>query len=299
VRLFYTDHFVLPFPEKYRFPMRKYSLLRERCEQSELLAAVDLQVPAAVNDRQILLAHNGDYLQQVTAGSLSRPEELRMGFPWSPELVERSRRSCGATLAACRSALEDGFSANLAGGTHHAFRNRGEGYCVFNDTVMAARTLQSEGRAPRVLVIDCDVHQGNGTAAITEGDDSIYTFSIHGAKNFPARKERSDLDVPLPDATADEEYLDALTTALPTAFDSSHPDLVIYLAGADPFEEDRLGRLSLSTSGLARRDGLVYERCRRSGVPVAASMAGGYAPNVDDIVSIHFETICQGVATFN
>lgn len=299
MRLFYTDHFVLPLPEKYRFPMRKYALLRERCTQAALLPAEHLQVPPAASDEQILRAHDDAYLQRVVAGGLSRQEVLRMGFPWSPELVERSRRSSGATLAACRSALEDGFSANLAGGTHHAFRDRGEGYCVLNDTVIAARALQAERIVRRVLVVDCDVHQGNGTASITAGDDSVFTFSIHGAKNFPARKEQSDLDVPLPDGTEDDEYLDALSGALRKAFELSRPDLVIYLAGADPFAEDRLGRLSLTKQGLAARDRIVYEQCRAAGVPIAVSMAGGYARDVDDIVSIHFETIRQGVAAFN
>lgn len=206
-------------------------------------------------------------------------------------MVERSRRSAGATIAACRSALEDGIAVNLAGGTHHAFADHGEGYCVFNDSAVAARALQAEGAVQRVAVVDCDVHQGNGTAAIFGGDPSVFTFSIHGAKNFPFRKQKSDLDVELPDGTQDAEYLSALERALSEALDRGRPQLAIYLAGADPFEDDRLGRLRVSREGLAARDRLVLEALRRRGVPVAVTMAGGYARFVEDTVSIHFETV--------
>jgi acetoin utilization deacetylase AcuC-like enzyme len=215
----------------------------------------------------------------------------RIGFPWSERMVERSRRASGGTLGACLAALEDGFAANLAGGTHHAFADRGEGYCVFNDSAIAARAVQAEGLVERVVVVDTDVHQGNGTAAILRGDDSVFTFSIHGARNFPFHKEESDLDVPLPDGADDAEFLDALATGLERALDGSGAGLAIYLAGADPYEDDRLGRLAVSKEGLAERDRLVLESCRERGIPVAVTMAGGYASNVEDTVDIHFRSI--------
>jgi acetoin utilization deacetylase AcuC-like enzyme len=222
---------------------------------------------------------------------LSAEEQRRIGFPWSPQMVERSRRSSGATLAAARAALDDGVGVNLAGGTHHAFRARGEGYCVFNDSAIAALALQGQGRIRRAVILDCDVHQGNGTAAILAGDPTVFTFSIHGANNFPFDKEASDLDIELPDATGDSVYLDALEKGVCRALSASQPDLAIYLAGADPFEGDRLGRLNLTKPGLAARDRLVFELCRGAGVPVAVAMAGGYARNVEDTVDIHFATV--------
>jgi acetoin utilization deacetylase AcuC-like enzyme len=206
-------------------------------------------------------------------------------------MVERSRRASGGTLGACLAALEEGFAANLAGGTHHAFAGRGEGYCVFNDSAIAARAVQAEGLVERVVVVDTDVHQGNGTAAILGADPSVFTFSIHGARNFPFHKEESNLDVALPDGADDGEYLDALESALEKALDRSGAQLAIYLAGADPYEDDRLGRLHISKEGLAERDRLVLESCRERGIPVAVTMAGGYAREVDDTVDIHFQSI--------
>ena len=222
------------------------------------------------------------YLQRVVSGELAAEEQRRIGFPWSPQMVERSRRSSGATLAAARAALEEGVGVNLAGGTHHAFRDRGEGYCVFNDSAIAALTLQAEGRVRRVVILDCDVHQGNGTAAILAGDPSVFTFSIHAANNFPFEKEASDLDIELPDGTGDRDYLQALEKGVCRALSAAQADLAIYLAGADPFEGDRLGRLKLTKSGLAARDRMVFELCHASGVPVAVTMAGGYARRIED-----------------
>jgi acetoin utilization deacetylase AcuC-like enzyme len=227
----------------------------------------------------------------VSAGELSSAEQKRIGFPWSPGMVERSLRSAGATLAACRAALSDGCSANLAGGTHHAHADHGEGFCVFNDAAVAARAMLAEGRVRQVAIIDCDVHQGNGTAAILRGDDSVFTFSIHGARNFPFEKESSDLDIELPDDTGDDAYLAALDAGLKETFDRSQPELVIYLAGADPYAGDRLGRLKLSFSGLEARDRRVLGACRERGIPVALAMAGGYAQPIEDTVSIHATTI--------
>lgn len=206
-------------------------------------------------------------------------------------MVERSLRSTGATISACRAALADGLAVNLAGGTHHAFADRAEGYCVFNDSAVAARVMQAEGRVRQVVIIDCDVHQGNGTAAILAGDPSVFTLSVHAARNFPFTKQRSDLDVDLPDGTGDAAYLTALTEALAHALERSRAELAVYLAGADPFVGDRLGRLALSKDGLSRRDELVLATCRDAGLPVAVTMAGGYARELDDIVDIHYRTV--------
>ena len=291
MKVFYSDHFVLPLPEGHRFPMVKYSMLRERVAKAGVCGPEEMRVPRAVSDTEILRSHEEGYLRRVVDGTLTEKEMRRIGFPWSERMVERSRRASGGTLGACLAALEEGFAANLAGGTHHAFADRGEGYCVFNDSAIAARAVQAEGLVERVVVVDTDVHQGNGTAAILGGDPSVFTFSIHGARNFPFRKEESDLDVALPDGADDGEYLDALEGALEKALDRSGAQLAIYLAGADPYEDDRLGRLRVSKEGLAERDRLVLESCRERGIPVAVTMAGGYAREVDDTVDIHFQSI--------
>jgi acetoin utilization deacetylase AcuC-like enzyme len=289
--LYYADQFVLPLPPGHRFPMAKYALLRERLAAGGEFGAGDFRVPEAASDADILRAHCPSYLGRVSRGGLSAEEIRRIGFPWSGAMVERSRRSAGATLAAARDALVRGWSANLAGGTHHAFRDRGEGFCVFNDAAIAARALQAEAGIARVAVIDCDVHQGNGTASILRGDDSVFTFSIHGANNFPFAKEQSDLDIELADGTGDEEYLASLARGLEEALARSRPQFAIYLAGADPHECDRLGRLALTKEGLARRDAMVLGRLRDAGVPVAIAMAGGYGRVLDDTVDIHATTI--------
>jgi acetoin utilization deacetylase AcuC-like enzyme len=291
MRLFYTDHFELPLPAGHRFPMRKYRELRLRVVSDDFHQRDPLLVPPAATDSQLLLAHEPTYVRRVHEGSLSVGEVRRIGFPWSDKMVERSRRSTGATIAAGRAALEEGFAANLAGGTHHAFANCGEGYCVFNDAAVAMRVLIAEGRITRGVILDCDVHQGNGTAAILCGDHRVFTFSIHGAKNFPLRKHPSDLDLPVPDGIADEAYLRCLGEGLTTALAAGPFDLAIYLAGADPYEGDRLGRLKVTKQGLRQRDRLVMEECRRRGIPVAVTMAGGYAPDVRDIVDIHAATL--------
>lgn len=291
MKIFYTDHYVLPLPPWHRFPMQKYALLRQRVQAAGLAGVDGLQVPPAATDEELLRAHDADYLRRVMNGGLTAAEQRRIGFPWSPEMVERSRRSSGATLAACRAALEEGFGVNLAGGTHHAFRDRGEGFCVFNDSALAALTLQAEGLIKRVAVLDCDVHQGNGTAAILAGEGTVFTFSIHAANNYPFDKEVSDLDIELPDGTGDAQYLAALERGVCTALSASQPDLVIYLAGADPYQGDRLGRLNLTKQGLAERDAMVLDLCRAAGIPVAVTMAGGYARHIEDSVDIHFTTV--------
>jgi acetoin utilization deacetylase AcuC-like enzyme len=299
LKVFYSDHFVLPLPEGHRFPMVKYSMLRKKVVASGLCGSDEMRVPRPVSDEEILRAHERSYLRRVVAGTLSPKEMRRIGFPWSERMVERSRRASGGTLGACLTALEDGFAANLAGGTHHAFADRGEGYCVFNDSAIAARAMRAMGLVERVVVVDTDVHQGNGTAAILRGDPSIFTFSIHGANNFPFHKEASDLDVALPDGADDAEFLQALEAGLEEALERSRADLAIYVAGADPYEGDRLGRLSVSREGLAERDRLVLESCRSRGIPAAITMAGGYARKVEDTVEIHFRSIERAATLLN
>jgi acetoin utilization deacetylase AcuC-like enzyme len=291
MKAFYTDHFVLPLPDGHRFPMAKYSMVRAEISRRAPERGISLCVPEAATDEELSRAHDREYVRRVTAGDLTRAEIRRIGFPWSPGMVERSRRSAGATIEACRAALEDGVSASLAGGTHHAFRDRGEGYCVFNDSAVAARAMQAEERAGRVLVVDCDVHQGNGTASIFADDPSVFTFSIHGEKNFPFRKERSDLDVELPDGTEDGDYLAALERGLSAALERIRPDLALYLAGADPWVGDRLGRLAVTPDGLAGRDRYVLERLASKGIPVAVTMAGGYGRDVSETAAIHVRTV--------
>ena len=292
MKVFYCDHFVLPLPPGHRFPIQKYALLRQRVMAANQ-GQFELTVPAAASDTEILLAHEADYLHRVITGTLSARELRVLGFPWSPELVERSRRSSGATIAACRAALEDGAAASLAGGTHHASAGQAQGFCIFNDSAIAARVMQREQRVKRVIVIDCDVHQGNGTAAILAADPSIFTFSLHGQKNFPFRKEHSDLDIELLDGSGDEAYLEALEGGLRKALPLAQAELAIYLAGADPFAGDRLGRLAVTKAGLAARDRLVLEHCACLGMAVAVTMAGGYAERLEDGVDIHFQTIAQ------
>jgi acetoin utilization deacetylase AcuC-like enzyme len=291
MRLFYSDVFVLPLPAHHRFPMGKYALLRERLEASGAFAEDDFRPAEPATDAQILRVHDAEYLDRVVTGALTAAELRAIGFPWSERMVERSRRSSGATLAAARTALTRGWAANLAGGTHHAFRNRGEGFCVFNDAAIAARAMQVEAGLQRIAIIDCDVHQGNGTAAIFAGDEAVFTFSIHGARNFPFAKERSHLDIELADGTGDDEYLWHLERGLDETLERSRPQLAIYLAGADPYEDDRLGRLKLTKAGLKRRDERVLGTLAARGIPVAIAMAGGYARRIEDSVEIHANTL--------
>jgi acetoin utilization deacetylase AcuC-like enzyme len=291
VRAFYSDHFVLPLPEGHKFPMAKYSGLRERILAEGIIAAEDLHEAPTASWDDLRLVHEAAYVEAVAGGTLPREIQRRIGFPWSPEMVERSRRSVGATIAAARAALDEGVAANLAGGTHHAFADRGEGFCVFNDVAVASRVLQRDDHAARIAIVDLDVHQGNGTAAIFHGDDSVFTFSMHGEKNFPFKKETSDLDVALPDGTGDAEYLPLLRHHLDDVLNRHQPDFVFYLAGADPFEGDRLGRLKMTIDGLRTRDEIVLSTLSKAGLPVAISMSGGYANDVDAIVTIHTNTI--------
>jgi len=271
--------------------MEKYCLLRDKIIDSNIVDQKYLYVPHAATDEEILSAHDPDYLIKFINADLSPKEIRRLGLPWSKQLVERSRRSSGATIDACVSALDYGMGINLAGGTHHAFKDYGEGYCVFNDSAVAARTMIQKKLARNVLILDCDVHQGNGTASILSGDMNIFTFSIHGYKNYPHDKVESDLDIPLDDNTSDAVYLEKLSTGIKESVESFKPDLVIYLAGADPYVDDKFGRLALTKGGLAERDQFIFDFFLMAGIPIAITMAGGYAKNVKDTVEIHFQTV--------
>ena len=292
MRLFPSDRYPLPLPAGHRFPAAKYALLRRRLEAHAAAgAAFEFVEPHAATDDEILRVHDRAYVGRVLAGTLAPAEIRRIGFPWSRQLVERSLRSTGAAVDAAAAALVDGVAASLAGGTHHAGIAFGEGYCVFNDTAVAAREMQARGAVCRVLILDCDVHQGNGTAEIFAADPTVFTMSIHGERNFPLRKHPGSLDVPLADGTGDDEYLRALEGAVAESFARSAPDLVLYIAGADPYVGDRLGRLALSKPGLAARDRLVLGAARAAGVPLAIVCGGGYCADLDAIVDIHAATM--------
>ncbi len=283
-----TARYEIPLPTGHRFPIAKYALLRDRIVGEAIADAVHDPPAAALAD--LALVHTTGWVDRVAGGGLSPLEERRIGFPWSPALVERSLRAVGGTLEASRAALQRGMAMNLAGGTHHAFPDHGEGFCVFNDVAVAIRVLQRDGAVRRVAIIDLDVHQGNGTHAIFAGDDSVFTFSMHGGRNYPFHKVAGDLDIELADGTGDEEYLASLATALPHVLARARPDLVVYLAGADPHEGDRLGRLALTFDGLAARDHAVLATCREVGIPVAITIAGGYGTDIASTVEVHART---------
>jgi acetoin utilization deacetylase AcuC-like enzyme len=290
VRVFHSDSHTVPLPAGHRFPMGKYRLLREALLGASLLSQDEL-VPAEPVDFDALgLVHSPRWVKAVKEGHLSEAEVRRLGFPWSEALVSRSRAAVGGTCAAARVALEEGFAGNLAGGTHHAFSDHGEGFCVFNDIAVSIRALQAEGRIGRALVVDLDVHQGNGTASVFEGDASVFTFSMHGQHNFPFRKQRSSLDVGLEDGTQDAAYLDALYRHLPRVLDAARPELIYYQAGVDPLAEDTLGRLALSQEGLEARDRFVFESARLHGLPLVVTLGGGYARPLECTIAAHLGT---------
>lgn len=291
MRVFYYDHHRFPLPETHRFPAHKYRLLRQRVLAEGLVPAERLIPAPAATAAQLARAHTAAYLQRLADGQLSAQELRRIGLPWSPELVTRVTYTVGATIAAARTALRDGIGLSLGGGTHHACRDHGEGYCLINDVVVAARVMQAEGRIRRAVIIDCDVHQGNGTAEITAGDETIYTFSIHGEKNFPFRKVAGDLDIGLPDGTGDAAYLAALGPGVAQALSAARADLAFYLAGADVHERDRLGRLALTRAGMAARDRLVLTALRAAGLPVVVLMAGGYGRDIHETVGLYAQTV--------
>jgi acetoin utilization deacetylase AcuC-like enzyme len=289
LKAFSSDQFVLPLPPGHRFPMQKYELLRGRVATA--MPDVQLLEPPAATDGQLALAHDPDWIQRFSAGRISQSEQRAIGFPWSSAMVERSRRSAGATIAAASAAIEEGVAVNLAGGTHHAHAHRGEGFCCFNDVAVAARLMQAENRAQRVAIVDLDVHQGNGTASIFASDSSVFTLSLHGAANWPFVKACSDLDVGLPDGTSDRSYLQALEGALEQMFARFVPDLILYIAGADVLGGDRLGRLALTPAGIAQRDRMVFDCALRRGLPLAVTMGGGYCREIERTVAVHATTI--------
>ena len=294
VQAFYADSFVLPLPPGHRFPMAKYAALREALVRE--LPAVRLQQAPAAADGELALAHTPAYVDAVSFGTLSQAAQREIGFPWCVAMAERARRSVGATVAAARAALAgEGVAGNLAGGTHHAYADKGSGFCVFNDVAVAARQMQTErmrdGQGPlRVAIVDLDVHQGNGTARIFQGDPSVFTLSLHGEKNFPFRKEAGDLDVALPDGCDDDSYLQALDHALDELDRRFEPGLVLYLAGADPHEGDRLGRMALSYDGLEARDRRVFDWAWQRRLPLALTMAGGYGRDIATTLAVQLNT---------
>ena len=290
VRVFHSDHHVVPLPPGHRFPMGKYRLLREALLSSGVLRTEELVPAEPMEVAALLRVHTQRWVDAVLEDRLSEAELRRLGFPWSPELVRRSLASVGGTCAAASRALADGIGGNLAGGTHHAFADHGEGYCVFNDIAVSIRTLQADRSIRRALVVDLDVHQGNGTAAVFAADPEVFTFSIHGEHNFPFRKQRSSLDIGLPDGAGDDVYLDVLARHLPRVLEASRPDIVYYQAGVDPLAEDALGRLALTHDGLEARDVFVLEAARRSGLPVVVTLGGGYARPLDATVRAHIGT---------
>jgi acetoin utilization deacetylase AcuC-like enzyme len=288
MRFWSHDRHGFPLPAGHRFPLPKYRLLREAVER-EGLGTIHASEPAPWDTLRAV--HDADYLHRVQQGDLTKREERALGLPWSPELVERGRRSTQGTVHAARDAVGTGIGMNLGGGTHHAARAQGRGYCLFNDVAVAIAVLRDDGRLDRALVVDCDVHQGDGTAELLAGDPRSFTLSLHGGANYPFRRATSDLDVDLPTGTGDADYLEALDGALDVALRRCAPDIAFYLAGADPWEGDRLGRLGLTKTGLRARDELVLGRLRAAGAAVCVVLAGGYAHDVRDTVDINAATV--------
>jgi acetoin utilization deacetylase AcuC-like enzyme len=296
-RVFYSPYYFADIGEGHVFPIRKFELVRDLLIEDGTLAADDFlePPPAAIDD--LLLVHTFDYIERLIGGRLTEKEIRKLGLPWSQSLVRRSLHAISGTIEAAKLSIRNGIASNLAGGTHHAFPDRGEGFCVLNDVAVAIRVLQREKLAERFLVVDLDVHQGNGTAFIFQDDSDVFTFSMHGAKNYPLFKESSTLDIELADGTSDREYLETLEQALPRVF-LHDPDMVFYLAGADPFEDDKLGRLKMTQTGLSERDHMVMEFARDRGVPLVTAMSGGYAMDIVDTVAIHANTIRAAKTVF-
>ncbi|GMV09947.1 MAG: histone deacetylase [Gemmatimonadota bacterium] len=286
-----SARYVVPLPAGHRFPIEKYERLRRRVIDEGLVPPSHLHEPERVARADLLRVHTADYVDRMIGGALTEAELRRIGFPWSAGLVERSLRAVGGTCEAVACALDEGLAINLAGGTHHAFPSHGEGFCVFNDVAVAVRGALAAGRIRRAAIVDLDVHQGNGTHAIFAGDPRVCTFSMHGGRNYPFHKVSGTLDIELEDGMGDERYLSLLAEALPGVLAGSAPDLVVYLAGADPHEGDRLGRLALTFEGLARRDHMVLHAAREVGIPVAITIAGGYGRDVDTTVEVHCRTV--------
>jgi acetoin utilization deacetylase AcuC-like enzyme len=293
MRAWSSSRFTIDLPSGHRFPIAKYAMIREGVVASGAIARGDVHEPDRADRWALDLVHARAYVDGIMDGTISPAQTRRLGFPWSEQLRERSLRTVQGTIEAARDALDGGAGVNLAGGTHHAFPAHGEGFCVFNDVAVAIRVLQREGRVRRVVVLDLDVHQGNGTAAIFADDPDVFTFSMHGAKNYPFHKERSSLDLELPDGADDRSFLSLLDRHLDDVVEAARPDIAFYLAGADPYRGDRFGRLTLSFDGLRDRDALVLDACSRRGIPIVLTMAGGYARVLDDIVTIHCNTLAE------
>jgi acetoin utilization deacetylase AcuC-like enzyme len=287
----YTDRYVCDIGEGHRFPMPKYVVVRDRLVADGTLGSTDTILPEPADDALLRLVHTEDYVTRLSKGLLTPREIRRLGFPWSEELVQRSRHAVGGTLAAARRALDCGYGANLAGGTHHAFPDHGEAFCTLNDMAVTIRALRRERRVRRVAIVDCDVHQGNANALIFAEDAETFTFSMHGAGNYPLFKQESSIDVELPKGTGDGAYLEALESVVPALLDRFAPDLVLYQAGVDPHKEDRLGTLALTLEGLAARDRFVFEICRSAGIPVVSTMGGGYGRRMETTVEAHCNTL--------
>lgn len=290
MRVFYSPHYYANIGDSHIFPIRKFELVKDRLLLDETLSSEEIIEPEPATLEDVKLVHTEDYVSRLCAGHLTTREIRRLGLPWSQSLVRRSFYAVGGTICAATTALDSGFSSNLAGGTHHSFADRGEGFCVLNDVAIAIQALRKRGLIRRAAIVDCDVHQGNGTATIFNGDPETFTFSIHGSNNYPLFKATSTLDIELPDHTGDVDYLRCLKSSLPVVFDWN-PDLVFYLAGADPYMNDKLGRLSASIGGLRARDELVLKECFLREVPVATVMSGGYGKDINDTVEIHCNTI--------
>lgn len=291
MRVSYTPRYMCDIGAGHRFPMSKYERVHGRLIDEGTLAPADAVAPEPADDVLLRHVHTDDYIDRLSGGRLTDREIRRLGFPWSPELVMRARCAVGGTLAAARRALDTGYGANLAGGTHHAFPDHGEAFCTLNDMAVTIRALRAERRLRRVAIVDCDVHQGNANAEIFAHEDETFTFSIHGAGNYPLFKKSSSIDVELPKGAGDGAFLDALDSVVPGLLDRFRPDLVLYQAGVDPHEDDRLGTLSLTIDGLAARDRFVFEACRHAGIPVVSTMGGGYGRNIETTVEAHCNTI--------
>ncbi len=285
-----SAHYVFPLPAEHRFPIQKYAMVRDRVLAEGLVAPANMHDPARTRRDDLLLVHTERYVSAIDTGSLSPIELRRLGFPWSQGLVERSYRAVGGTCEAASHALDHGLAINLAGGTHHAFPDHGDGFCVFNDVAISIRMLQRDQRIRRATIVDLDVHQGDGTNAIFAADDSVFTFSMHGLRNFPFTKVPGKLDIAFEDGVGDDEYLTALGTALLRVLRDGRPDIVYFLAGADPHEGDRLGKMKLTFDGLIRRDTFVLQACREVGIPVVITIAGGYGRNIEDTIQVHLNT---------
>jgi acetoin utilization deacetylase AcuC-like enzyme len=298
VKIAYSPVYKYELPEGHRFPMIKYELIPEQLLYEGSVTEDHFFHPDKLSDSEILLTHTREYLDKLNTLNLDRKEVRNIGFPVSDKLIDRGKYIANGTLQCARLAIEHGCAMNIAGGTHHSFADRGEGFCIFNDIAISANILLDEGSHDKILVVDLDVHQGNGTAKIFENEDRVFTFSMHGERNYPTRKEKSDLDIGLPDKAEDDLFLNTLRETLPKVIDQVQPQIIFYLAGVDILESDKLGRLSVSREGCKERDRFVFESCKNNGIPVAVSMGGGYSPKISDIVEAHANTFRMALESY-